>query len=191
MRVLFVTPECAPLIKTGGLGDVAGALPAALRAQGNDVRVLLPRYREIDTAGAQERARVRLLGMEARVLEKGDCLLVDVPELYDREGAPTRTPPAPTGPTTRCASACSRARRRSSHRAPRRLRGGRRSCMQRLAHGARTGLSAFRARPRGQRADGAQPRLPGDFRRRPARAAELAARHVAIEGLEFYGRLRS
>ena len=88
MRVLFVTPECAPLTKTGGLGDVAAALPAALRAQGNDVRTLLPRYREIDASGAEERARLRLLGMEARVLEKGECLFVDVPELYDREGGP-------------------------------------------------------------------------------------------------------
>jgi len=88
MRVLFVAPECAPLTKTGGLGDVAAALPAALRAQGNDVRVLLPRYREIDQSGAEERARVRLLGIEARVLEKGDCLFVDAPELYDRDGGP-------------------------------------------------------------------------------------------------------
>src|SRR5258706_178174 len=64
------------------------AQPALVRAEGTDVRVLLPRYRESDPAGAQERARVRLLGMEARVLEKGDCLLVDVPELYDREGGP-------------------------------------------------------------------------------------------------------
>ena len=88
MRVLFVTPECAPLTKTGGLGDVAAALPAALRAQGNDVRVLLPRYREIDPAGAEERAQLRLLGMEVRVLEKGDCLLVDAPALYDRDGNP-------------------------------------------------------------------------------------------------------
>ncbi|HET7365382.1 MAG TPA: glycogen synthase GlgA [Burkholderiales bacterium] len=83
-----MTPECAPLTKTGGLGDVAAALPSALRAQGNDVRVLLPRYREIDASGAEERARVRLLGMEARVLEQGDCLLVDLPELYDRDGGP-------------------------------------------------------------------------------------------------------
>jgi starch synthase len=88
MRVLFVTPECAPLTKTGGLGDVAAALPAALRAQGSDVRVLLPRYRGIGESGTEERARVRLLGMEARLLEKGDCLLVDVPELYDRDGGP-------------------------------------------------------------------------------------------------------
>src|SRR5207253_110358 len=74
--------------KTGGLGDVSAALPAALHAQGNDVRVLLPRYREIDPAGAEERAQLRLLGMEVRVLEKGDCLLVDVPALYDRDGNP-------------------------------------------------------------------------------------------------------
>ena len=47
MKVLFVTPECAPLAKTGGLGDVGAALPAALRALGHDVHVLLPGYREV------------------------------------------------------------------------------------------------------------------------------------------------
>ncbi|MDQ5847490.1 MAG: glycogen/starch synthase, partial [Pseudomonadota bacterium] len=40
MRVLFVTPECAPLTKTGGLGDVSQALPAELRRLGVDVRTL-------------------------------------------------------------------------------------------------------------------------------------------------------
>ena len=88
MRVLFVTPECAPLTKTGGLGDVSAALPAALRAQGIDVRVLLPRYREIDLAGTEERARLRLLGTDVRLLEKSDYLLIDAPALYDREGSP-------------------------------------------------------------------------------------------------------
>jgi starch synthase len=88
MRVLFVTPECAPLTKAGGLGDVSAALPSALRALGIDVRVLLPRYREIDAAGAEERARMRMLGVEVRVLEKGDTLLIEAPELYDRDGSP-------------------------------------------------------------------------------------------------------
>src|SRR4051812_35447951 len=45
LKVLFVVSECVPFAKTGGLGDVAGALPIALAARGHDVRVVLPRYR--------------------------------------------------------------------------------------------------------------------------------------------------
>ena len=56
MRVLFVTPECAPLTKTGGLGDVSAALPAALRAQGIDVRVLLPAYPAMPLSHAHQRS---------------------------------------------------------------------------------------------------------------------------------------
>ena len=44
MKILFVTPECAPWVKTGGLGDVSAALPRALRALGHDVAILLPAY---------------------------------------------------------------------------------------------------------------------------------------------------
>ncbi|BCK87781.1 glycogen synthase [Sideroxyarcus emersonii] len=44
MKILFVTSEAHPLIKTGGLADVSGALPAALQALGQDVRLLLPGY---------------------------------------------------------------------------------------------------------------------------------------------------
>src|SRR6185437_15791607 len=45
LKVLFVASECVPFAKTGGLADVAGALPIALALRGHDVRVVLPRYR--------------------------------------------------------------------------------------------------------------------------------------------------
>ena len=43
-KILFVSPEVVPFAKTGGLADVAGALPYALADRGHDVRVLMPRY---------------------------------------------------------------------------------------------------------------------------------------------------
>ena len=48
MKVLFVSSEVAPFAKSGGLADVAGALPKALRRAGIDVRVVLPLYAGID-----------------------------------------------------------------------------------------------------------------------------------------------
>lgn len=47
MRVLFVTSEVAPIIKTGGLADVSAALPAVLHDMGVDIRVLLPGYPQV------------------------------------------------------------------------------------------------------------------------------------------------
>jgi starch synthase len=44
LRILFVSSEMAPFARTGGLGDVAGALPQALAAQGHEVRVMMPLY---------------------------------------------------------------------------------------------------------------------------------------------------
>ena len=49
MKVLYVTAECWPFIKTGGLGDVAYALPKALKKEGVDVRVIMPKYSNIPT----------------------------------------------------------------------------------------------------------------------------------------------
>ncbi|HKQ71091.1 MAG TPA: glycogen synthase GlgA [Polyangiaceae bacterium] len=51
--VLFVASECTPLVQVGGLGDVAAALPTALRAAGHDARVVLPRYGTISVDGMQ------------------------------------------------------------------------------------------------------------------------------------------
>lgn len=93
MKVLFVAAECAPLAKTGGLGDVIGALPKALAAEGLDVRVLLPGYPGL--AEKLERPRVvgafdDLFGGPARLRAGAvaglDLLLLDAPHLYDRPG---------------------------------------------------------------------------------------------------------
>lgn len=51
MKVLFLASEVAPFSKTGGLGDVSGALPAALAARGHQVEVFTPRYGSVSPAG--------------------------------------------------------------------------------------------------------------------------------------------
>lgn len=47
MKVLFVVSECVPFVKSGGLADVAGALPKELKRLGTDIRVILPKYGQI------------------------------------------------------------------------------------------------------------------------------------------------
>ncbi len=58
LRVLFMASEVEPFAKTGGLADVAGALPAALAALGHDVRILMPRYRGVDALAGEMRTLV-------------------------------------------------------------------------------------------------------------------------------------
>ena len=47
MKVLYVASEAVPFAKTGGLADVAGSLPKALKAEGVDVRVIMPKFGKI------------------------------------------------------------------------------------------------------------------------------------------------
>ena len=103
-KVLFVASEIAPWIKTGGLADVAGALPNALAELGVDVRVLVPAYPALVRALAVTPRAVadippmgglppaRLLRVPADAGPDGThsppMLLVDCPALYDRPGNP-------------------------------------------------------------------------------------------------------
>lgn len=48
LKILFLSAEVAPFAKTGGLGDVGGSLPIALRKMGHDVRVMMPAYQNIE-----------------------------------------------------------------------------------------------------------------------------------------------
>lgn len=52
MRICFVASEVAPLAKTGGLADVAGALPRHLHDLGHDIRVIMPLYSSIEIGRA-------------------------------------------------------------------------------------------------------------------------------------------
>jgi starch synthase len=89
MQILFVTPECAPLTKTGGLGDASAALPAALRRLGLDVRLLLPGYTEVvEKIRAVEVAKLAVLGFDLRVLDAEGLWVLDCPVLYRRDGVP-------------------------------------------------------------------------------------------------------
>lgn len=47
LKILVVSPEVEPFAKTGGLADVAGSLPKALARYGNDVRIMMPKYKQI------------------------------------------------------------------------------------------------------------------------------------------------
>ena len=98
-RVLSVASECVPFIKTGGLADVVGALPAALKEQGWDMRVLLPAYRPLRKhLASMEKVwdEPGLFGGDASVhfgtIDGIDLLLLDAPHLYDREGGPYSGP---------------------------------------------------------------------------------------------------
>ncbi|RZK97813.1 MAG: glycogen synthase GlgA, partial [Methylobacterium sp.] len=95
-RILYATPEMADFVKTGGLGEVAGALPRALRKH-YDVRVLIPGYRQVVDAFPNMPVVARLDGFagvppcDLGLVETGDGLRIYVllsPGLYERDGTP-------------------------------------------------------------------------------------------------------
>lgn len=100
LKVLSVASEAVPLVKTGGLADVAGALPAALAGHGVEMVTLLPGYPAVmDAIGRKRRVPGvdGVLGEKARIvsarLDDGRRLLVlDAPGLFTREGGPYADP---------------------------------------------------------------------------------------------------
>lgn len=93
VKILSVTSECAPLVKTGGLADVAGALPYALASLGCAVRTLLPGYRVVKSKLEKTKIVAKfddMFGGSAKLLSCHvaglDLLILDAPHLYDRDG---------------------------------------------------------------------------------------------------------
>ncbi len=97
-RVLAVASEAYPLVKTGGLADAVGALPAALAPHGVEVATLLPGYRAVRAAmtpGAGVLDLPELFGGPARIVAaaaRPGILALDAPHLFDRAGGPYVAP---------------------------------------------------------------------------------------------------
>ncbi|MCG7871798.1 MAG: glycogen synthase GlgA [Candidatus Thiodiazotropha lotti] len=100
MKILYASSEVAPLIKTGGLADVAGSLPAALNHIGMDCRLIVPGYPQVlaKADNLQKVAELQLDGSKATLLQ-GECgphqvpmYVVDAPRWFDRPGNPYLTP---------------------------------------------------------------------------------------------------
>lgn len=97
LKVLMVGAECTPFAKTGGLADVLGSLPAALRERGLDVRVMLPKYFSIP---AQYRDRIlyreftycsvgwrwQYVGLGESIHQGVPCYFIDNEYYFGRQG---------------------------------------------------------------------------------------------------------
>jgi starch synthase len=93
LRILMITSEAYPFSKTGGLADVASALPKALGRLGHEVTLVTPRYRGMEAGSLVDRSVVEVAGtrfevaLGERPLGPGArVLFLDCPPLFDRPG---------------------------------------------------------------------------------------------------------
>jgi starch synthase len=94
LDILMITSEARPFAKTGGLADVAGALPQALARLGHRVTIVVPKYRGTQTDGATGEPAQVPFGMheypvrliEQQIAERVTAVLIEAPALYDRAG---------------------------------------------------------------------------------------------------------
>lgn len=97
-KILFATSEVYPLVKTGGLADVAASLPRALLKLGQEVKILLPAYSSVlekaKSVGTKEVAKIEVDGYSVSLKQtrlpgtKVVVWLVDIPEFFERPGNP-------------------------------------------------------------------------------------------------------
>ncbi|MDO4670146.1 MAG: glycogen synthase GlgA [Aerococcus sp.] len=97
MKILFATSECAPFYKTGGLGDVASALPKALKQKGVDIRVVMPYYTSMPQIYSEQiedvthfylkmGQREAYVGVKTLVLDEVTYYFIDNHDYFDRQG---------------------------------------------------------------------------------------------------------
>lgn len=97
-KILFATSEAHPLIKTGGLADVASSLPRALLKRGHDIQILLPAYPIVllkaQEVGVKKVSELNIVGQSITLWQtrlpgsRVTVILVDIPQFSEREGNP-------------------------------------------------------------------------------------------------------
>lgn len=95
-KILFISSEAYPLIKTGGLADVAGSLPVELLKMKQDIRLMIPAYRGVVDKLKHHKivAETSYYDLPVKIIESKlpgshvNLWLVDCPALFDRPGGP-------------------------------------------------------------------------------------------------------
>ena len=97
MKVLYVASEAVPFAKTGGLADVAGSLPQALKFEDVDIRVIMPKFGKISDEFKNNMEHVydgeinvswrsKFVGVDKYEYNGVTYYFIDNQEYYDREG---------------------------------------------------------------------------------------------------------